>query len=377
MSDFINLVFLPLITAATVCYLSVPLIIKNAKRLGIIDDPKKHKHVSVIHKKPTPRGGGVPIYLGILISSLIFLPIDKHLIGILLGGAVLVFLGILDDKFNLNPYKRLVIQFAVASIPIAAGIGIAFVKLPALAVYINNNPDLHRLILTDPTTGIINLSEPKIFFDFFGRHSIWILSDLFALFWIVILMNFVNIGASGLDGQLSGVTVIAATTLAALSLKYSADITEWPVIVLAAVTAGAYLGFLRWHAFPQKIMPGFGGSTLAGFMLGILSILTTAKVGTLMLVLAVPLIDTGYVVVRRILSGKMPLWGDKGHLHHRLLEAGLTKSQVALIYWAATAFLGIIAINLESNNKLYSIIGITIIIGGAILLLTKKSSQQT
>lgn len=377
MGDLINLVLLPFCFSAIICYLSVPIIIKNAKKLGIIDDPKKHKHVSVIHKKPTPRGGGVPIYLGILLSSFIFLPIDKHVVGILLGGALLVSLGILDDKFNLNPYKRLLIQFFVASIPIAAGIGIAFVKLPGLAVYINNNPDLHKLIITDPVTGIINLSEPKIFFDFFGRHSIWILSDLFALFWIVTLMNFVNIGASGLDGQLSGVTVIAATTLAALSLKYSADITEWPVIVLASITAGAYLGFLLWHAFPQKIMPGFGGSTLAGFMLGILSILTTAKVGTLMLVLAVPLIDTGYVIVRRILSGKMPFWGDKGHLHHRLLEAGLTKSQVALIYWATTAFLGIIAINLESNSKMYSIIGITIAIGGLILLLTKKQNQQT
>lgn len=372
MSGFTDLFLLPFLISALISYICVPLIIKNAKKLRIIDDPKKHKHVSVIHKIPTPRGGGIPVYLGILITSVVFLPLDKHLLGILLGGLALVILGFLDDRKSLSPYKRLIIQFVVAAIPIAAGIGIAFVKLPFLAELINNNPSLHKLILTDPKTGIIDLSEPKLFFDFFGRHSIWILSDIFALVWIVTLMNFVNIGASGLDGQLSGTVVVAATAIAALSLKFSADITEWPVIVLAAATAGAYLGFLRWHAFPQKIMPGFGGSTLAGFMLGILSILTTAKVGTLILVLAVPLIDTGYAIARRVLSGKMPFWGDKGHLHHKLLDAGFTKTQVAVFYWAITAFLGIIALNLEAESKLYSIAGMVVIIGGTILILTKR-----
>jgi UDP-GlcNAc:undecaprenyl-phosphate/decaprenyl-phosphate GlcNAc-1-phosphate transferase len=376
MKDIIDLFFLPFLVAALVSYSSVPLVIKYAQKLGIIDDPKKHKHVSVIHKYPTPRGGGAPLFLGIAVSSLIFLPFDKHLAGILFGGLVLVILGILDDKYNLNPYKRLFIQFFVAAIPIAAGIGIAFIRFPALAEFINNNPNLHKLILTDPETGIIDLSEPKIFFDFFGQHSIWILSDFFALFWIVILMNFVNIGASGLDGQLSGTIVIAATTISALALRYSADITQWPAIILAATTAGAFFGFLPWHAYPQKIMPGFGGSTLAGFMLGILSILTTAKVGTLLLVLAVPLIDTLYVIVRRMSQGKAPLWGDRGHLHHRLLDAGLTKRQVAFVYWASTALLGIIALNLNAQDKLYTIIGVTIIIGGIILWLTKKKNDD-
>lgn len=376
MTEAINLFLLPFLVSASVCYFCVPVIIKFAGRLGIIDDPKQHKHVSVIHSRPTPRGGGVPLFLGILISSLIFLPVDKHLIGILLGGLILSILGILDDKYNLNPYKRLAIQFLVAGLPIAAGIGIAFIRIPALAELINNNPELHKLILTDPKTGIIDLSEPKIFFEFFGKHSIWILSDLFALFWVVSLMNFVNIGASGLDGQLSGTVVVAATTIAALSLKFGVDITQWPVIILAAITAGAYFGFLPWHIYPQRIMPGFGGSTLAGFMLGILSILSAAKVGTLMIVLAVPLIDTGYVVVRRIISGKAPFWGDRGHLHHRLLDAGLTKRQVALLYWATTAFLGIIALRLDVTNKLYTLIGLTVIIGGLILILTKSKKPK-
>src|SRR5258706_14796667 len=137
-------------------------------------------------------------------------------------------------------------------------------------------------------------------------------------------MNMINMGAKGVDGQLSGVTVIAAFVIALISLKFSADITQWPVIILAAITGGAYLGFLPWHIFPQKIMPGYGGSTIAGYLFAILSILSTTKVGALMVVLGFPLIDKGFSIVRRVLTGKSPVWGDRGHLHHRLLDAGVS-----------------------------------------------------
>src|SRR3989344_1908028 len=353
MNQIMNLVLLPSLVSALVVYLTTPIVIKFANKIGIIDDPKLHKHPKVIHTYPVPRGGGIATFFGILVASLIFLPLDKHLSGILLGGTFIIILGILDDKFDLNPYKRLFLQFLAAGIPIAAGIGIAF--------------------LTNPFNGIFDLSHPQLTINLLGeQRNIWILSDLFALFWIVTLMNFVNIGASGLDGQLSGTVVIAATTIAALSLRFSADITQWPVIILAAITAGAYLGFLPWHVYPQKIMPGFGGSTLAGFMLGILSILSTTKVGTLTLVLAVPLIDTGFTIIRRSLSGKVPFWGDRGHLHHKLLDAGWSKRKVAFFYWGVTASLGILALNLNASFKFYTMIGVSVLIGGLLLWLTKK-----
>ena len=351
--SLISLVLLPLTVAGLATYLTTPFVIKLAKRIDIIDDPKRHKHPKVIHTYPIPRGGGIALFMGIAISSILFLPLDKHLRGILLGGIALVGLGIIDDKYDLSPYLRLFLQFIAAGIPIAAGIGIAF--------------------LSNPFNGILDLSHPRIDFFLLGElRSIWILSDFFAIFWIVTLMNFVNIGASGLDGQLSGTAAIAAITIALLSLGFSADIAQWPVIILASVTAGAYLGFLPWHFYPQKIMPGFGGSTLAGFMLGVLSILSTTKVGTLMVVLAVPLIDTGYAVVRRVLSGKSPFWGDRGHLHHKLLDAGLSKRQVALFYWGITAALGILALNLNASFKLYTIVGVAILIGGLLLWLTYR-----
>src|SRR3989344_235786 len=329
MYEYWKLLFLPLTTAFIVVYLSTPYVIRFANKFGLIDDPKKNKHPKVIHTYPVPRAGGLELFAGILIASFIFLPKDKHLLGIILGSFSLVTMGVVDDKYNLNPYLRLAIQFATAAIPIAAGIGIAYI--------------------TNPLGGIIDLSHPQISFSLLGDpKSIWILSDLFALFWIVTLMNFVNMGASGLDGQLSGTAAVAALTIAALSLKFSADVTQWPVIILASITAGAYLGFLPFHIFPQKIMPGYGGATLAGYLLGVLSILSTTKVGTLMVVLAVPLIDTGFTMGRRILTGHSPFWGDRGHLHHKLLDAGLSKRSVAFFYWAITAMLGIFALNLNA-----------------------------
>lgn len=355
METLIRLLLLPAIIAGVITYLATPFVIRLAHRWNLIDDPTTHKHVKVIHDYPIPRGGGLAIWIGLAISAALFLPLDKHLTGILLGGTILIIMGLFDDKYDLHPIPRLYVQILVALIPIAAGIGIAFIS--------------------NPLGGILDISNPRITFELLGEHSIWILSDLFALFWIVTLMNFLNMGASGLDGQITGTTAIAALVVALLSFGFSADIAQWPVIVLAAATSGAYFGFLPWHIYPQKIMPSFGGATLAGYMLGVLSILSTTKVGTLMVVLAIPLIDTGYTIVRRILAGKSPLWGDRGHLHHKLLDAGYSKAQVAFFYWGTTALFGAMALNLNAASKLYTIIGIAVFVGGLLLLLTYRRKK--
>lgn len=340
LTAFLNLILVPIVGSFLISYLTTPVVIKLARRLKIIDNPKGKKHAKVIHSKPTPRGGGIPIFLSVLFMLLLILPIDKHILGILLGALVIALMGYFDDRYNLSPYTRLAVGAIAALIPISTGIGINFI--------------------TNPIGGTINFSN-------------WLVSDIFAVFWIVFLMNILNMGAKGVDGQLSGVVVIASITIAALSLYYSADITQWPVIILATVTAGSYLGFLPWHKYPQKIMPGYGGSTLAGYFLAIASILSTTKVGTLIVVLGVPLIDTGYTIVRRVLSGKSPVWGDTGHLHHRLLGAGLSKKQVAQVYWSVTAILGILALNLNSQFKFYTIVGVTLCLGGLILWLAQRS----
>lgn len=335
-----NIVLNPFLLATSSSFIITFLVIKSARFLKIVDDPKKNKHPKVIHSVPTPRGGGIPIFLSILLASLLFIPIDKHLVAILLGALVIFIMGFLDDRYNLNPYTRLFLGLLGASIPVISGIGITF--------------------LTNPLGGIIDLSNP-------------IISDVFALIWIVFMMNMLNMGAKGIDGQLSGVTVISAITITALAFNYSADILQWPVIILSVITAGAFLGFFFWHKFPQKIMPGYGGATLAGYMLAIVSILSTTKVGTLIVVLGIPIIDTGYVIIKRILQGKSPVWGDRGHLHHKLLDSGLSKRQVSQVYWSLTAILGILALNLNSTYKLYTIVGAGLITLGLIIWLTYRS----
>ncbi len=378
MENFPNHILLAGAVSALVAFTITPLIIKLANKLGVIDDPKHHKHPKVIHTYPVPRGGGLAIFAAIAISALIFLPLDKHLKGILAGALIITIVGILDDKYDLNPYVRLAAQFLAASAPIVAGIGLGFIKIPFLANLITQDSYLNSMLVADASRGIIELSQPQISFDLFGdTKSIWILSDVFALLWIVMLMNSINMGAKGVDGQLPGVAAIAAATIAVLSLGYSADVTQWPVIILAVIVSASFLGFLPWNIYPQKIMPSFSGSNLAGYFLGILSILSTAKVGTLLVVLGIPLVDTGYTIVRRIASGKSPVWGDRGHLHHKLLDSGFSKKQVVYFYWLATAALGFAALNLNASYKLYTIIGTIIFIGGLLLWLTyqKKSTK--
>ena len=331
------------LTAFFLSFLITPMTIQVYKNLGWLDDPKKQKHPKVIHRYPVPRGGGIPIFLSLLITSLFFLPIDKHLIGILLGGVVLFIIGILDDRYNLNPYIRLLAGFFAAILVVGSGIGIPFI--------------------TNPLGGVIQLSQPQIPFFLFGKlHTIWILADIFALFWIVSCMNFVN-WSKGLDGQLPGVAVIAALTIAILSLHFSADITQWPVISLAIILAGSYLALLLFNFYPQKIMLGYGGGSLAGYLLAVLSILSTTKVGTAIMVLGIPLIDAGFVLISRLAAGKSPVWGDTRHLHHKLLSLGWSKPRIALFYWTITALLGFLALYLNSQQKLFTILLLTVSLG--------------
>jgi UDP-GlcNAc:undecaprenyl-phosphate/decaprenyl-phosphate GlcNAc-1-phosphate transferase len=342
-------IYLPLILSFTASFLITPLVIKIYKKKGWLDDPKKTKHPKVVHKYPVPRGGGIPIFLSLLLTSLFFLPLDKHLIGILIGGFLILIIGILDDFYNLSPYLRLGVGFLAALSVVAVGIGIPY--------------------LTNPLGGIIKLNQPQIPIFIFGKlRTIWVLADIFALLWITWTMNFVN-WSKGVDGQLPGIVVVAALIIGLLSFRFSADITQWPVLILALITAGAYLGFLPWNFYPQKIMPGYGGGALAGYLLAVLTILSTTKVGTGIMVLAIPMIDALYTIIRRLKSGHSPVWGDKGHLHHKLMDIGWGKRRIAVFYWLISGLFGILALTLNSQEKFYTIILISLIFGGIVLWL--------
>lgn len=343
------LIIKPFFFSFLISILTTPLVIFIYKKLGWLDDPRKSKKPNVVHKYPVPRGGGIPIYAAVMLASLIFLPIDKHLIGILLGGFLILIIGVLDDRFDLNPYLRLGVGFLAASCVVGAGIGIAFI--------------------TNPFGGIIKLDQPQIPIFLFGKtRTIWILADIFALLWITWCMNFVN-WSKGIDGQLPGIVVVAGLTIGIFSLRFSADITQWPVIILALITAGAYLGFLPWNFYPQKIMPGYGGGALAGYLLAVLTILSTTKVGTGIMVLAIPMIDAIYTIIRRIKAKRSPVWADAGHLHHKLMALGWGKRRIAIFYWLISAFFGFLALTLNSQAKFYTICLLTVTFGGILLWL--------
>jgi UDP-GlcNAc:undecaprenyl-phosphate GlcNAc-1-phosphate transferase len=237
-----------------------------------------------------------------------------------------------------------------AAIVVSVGIGIAFVTNP----------------LGD---GVIYLNQPQIPVMVLGKmRTIWIWADLIAILWIVWCMNMIN-WSKGLDGQLPGVVIVAAVIVAALSLRYTEDVTQWSVSILAGITAGAYLGFLPWNIFPQKMMPGYGGGSLAGYLLAVLSILSGAKLATLVLVLAVPMIDAIYVIGRRLSKGKSPVWGDRSHFHHRLMDLGWSKRNVALFYWAVSALLGLATLQLNPRQKVITIVIIAVAFGVVLLWL--------
>lgn len=330
----------PFLLSFLISLVITPLTIIGFSKLGWVIDPKKSPHPAHIHKEPVPKGGGLPIFLAVFMTVGLFFDFDKHLSAILMASLIILLTGLIDDVRGLSPYLRLGINFLAVLLIVASGIGIAFVS--------------------NPLGGILDLSQLKLGFDLMGRHhEIWVLADLFALLWIPILMNAIN-WSSGIDGQISGVVTVAALTLGIISLDYSADITQWPVSILAFALAGAFAALTIFHFYPQKIMPGYSATTLAGLLLGVISILATAKVGTVLVVLAVPLVDFGYLVIKRIISGKSPVWGDKSHLHHRLLELGWGKRRIALFYWLITALLGAAAITFEARSKLVLMIGLVI-----------------
>jgi UDP-GlcNAc:undecaprenyl-phosphate/decaprenyl-phosphate GlcNAc-1-phosphate transferase len=353
-----SLDILPLLASFAISLLITPLTIWFYRKRQWLDDPTDKHHPKNIHSVPLPRGGGIPIFLGITLSALFFLPVDKHLVGILAGATILLITGILDDIHDLSPKLRLVIGFITAGLVVGAGIGIPFLSNPF-------------------STSPILLSSPQIHLFMFGRiRTIWVLADIFALIWIVGVMNFVN-WSKGLDGQLPGMAGIAALFIALLSQRFSADITQWGVEVLALIVAGAYLGFLPWNFFPQKIMPGYGAGSMAGFFLAVLAILSTTKVGTLAIVLGVPLIDAVFVMIRRIVSGKSPLKGDTRHLHHSLLRLGWGKRRIAVFYWVITAILGFIALKLNSQEKFYTIIILIVMFGGFLLWIKQLEASSS
>lgn len=355
-------IILPLISSFLLTILSIPVTIILAKKFDLVDDPQKRPHPARLHTHPIPRAGGLTLYLGIAATILITLPWNQQIAGIIAGLTLLLIIGLIDDKLpSFNPYLRLLLLFVAASFPVFAGAGIHFI--------------------TNPLWGVVTwpefLKSQYLVFDrfilpfqLFGQPPMFTLSSLLAFFWIVTLTQIVN-WSKGVDGQMPSITLITALVLAVVSLKFffQGDIEQLKIAQLALIVAGASAAFLLFNWHPAKIFPGFSGSTIPAFMLAVLSILSGAKLATALLVLGIPTADFIYTFFRRIAQGHSPVWGDRGHLHHRLLEIGWSHQQITLFYLLLSVILGAVAILVDSQSKLFAAGVVGAVFTGIILWL--------
>ena len=333
--------------AFVITFMPTPITIFFAGKFGLVDNPNTRKHPAHTHKETIPRAGGLPIFLGIFISAALIIPFNKQLFGILTGAAILIIVGLLDDKKDLSPYLRFLTNCLAVLIVIGAGIGIPYI--------------------TNPFGGVLSLDQWKITLFFSGKHSIIVWADIVAFIWILWTTNIIG-WSGGVDGQLPGFVSIAAAIIGFLSLRYTfSDPKQIYVTLLSFAVFGAFLGFLPWNFYPQKIMPGYGGKTLAGFMLAVISILAFSKLGTALLVLAIPMIDAFFMLGRRLLSRKSPVWATSGHLHHHLLSLGWGRRRIAVFYWFISLTVGIIALFVNSKQKFFLGILFFVLIVGFIL----------
>lgn len=328
--------FSALLVSFAISFLLTPPVMLLAKKLRLVTNKALRFHPAHTHKGVIPRAGGVPIFLAILLTVLVFIPVNKIMLGILLASALLVVVGTVDDYNDISPYVRFGLNLAISAIVIGFGLGIPY--------------------LSNPFGEAIRLDTWRIQFDFFGSRSIWFWADILAIIWLTWTTNMVN-WSKGVDGQLPGFVAITAIFMGLLGQRFTAhDISVQSVTLLSFVVAGAYLGFLPFNFYPQKIMPGYGGGGLAGFMLGILSILSFGKLGTAVLILSMPMIDAFYTIVRRIRKGQSPFRADWGHFHHRLLEIGWGKRRIAVFYWLVSLILGTSSLFLKGVEKIIAFI---------------------
>lgn len=328
--------------------LITPIVIFLMKRFGVVDDPLSHKHPGIIHKKPIPRGGGLALFLGSLLTSIILLPFTAILAGIFLAAAIAMAVGLYDDKLNakgrdLSPYIRFLINLVCAVIVVSSGIKINFVTNPLGGILLLNNPLL--------TLGVLTIT----------------LADIATIIWIVWVMNMLN-WSKGVDGQMPGIVGISAIVIGLLSLKTAGMQFGLLDANLSFIISGVSFGFLLYNYYPAKIFPGYGGTSLY-LLLAVVSILSSAKLATAVLVMGIPTVDAVFTILRRILSGKSPFWHDNKHLHHLLLRLGLSQRAIALSYWLFSVILGTISLSLESKSKLFALSMLAALAGGSLLFL--------
>lgn len=295
--------------ATIVSFALTPLAAKLAFRVGAV----AHVSERSLHDHDMPSLGGLAILSGLLVASLAFLPESTESKGIIAGALVIALVGTLDDIFDLPPLAKLIGQFCGAAVPVFSGVVVTNFTLPFI----------------DP----VDLGA-------------W--AEPLTMFGIVAVINVVNL-TDGVDGLAAGVCFIGAATFAIITLSLNRDAAG----ILAAATAGASLGFLFHNFYPATIFMGDAGSNLLGYLLACIAIqgvLKTAAAVALffpLVILAVPILDTGFVVAKRLKYGKPIYSADRWHFHHRFVNIGFSQRRTVLYLYAWTLCLAGMALALR------------------------------
>ena len=337
------------IVALIVAYATTPLTIRLAFKINALDVPKDSRRM---HKKPTPRIGGIAIVYGFLISVICFADfvadgaINKSLIGIICGAMIIAVLGFLDDLKPKPAKLKFLIQIVAAAIPVLCGVRVIAVANP--------------------------------FTDLMIRVPEWI-SIGGSILWIVGVTNAVNL-IDGLDGLAAGVSSIAAVALLSiLLLQHNVNAT---MLVLTAALAGACFGFLPFNFNPAKTFMGDVGATFLGFVLACISIQgpfkTYVAFAIPFMILGLPIFDTLFAIVRRLLKGQGIMTPDRGHMHHRLIDMGFSHRSTVVILYGLSAILAISAIVLFISNFMRALVLVlAIALIAAFIIVSRKQADDT
>ncbi|MBU5627061.1 undecaprenyl/decaprenyl-phosphate alpha-N-acetylglucosaminyl 1-phosphate transferase [Oscillibacter sp. MSJ-2] len=316
-------VILALLVALVVSFLMSPLVKKFAYRVGAIDVPKDNRRM---HKVPIPRLGGLAIFIGFVLSALLFADITRQMQGILIGSVVIVVLGVVDDITPLPAKFKFLVQIFAALIPVYHGVVIRAVSNP-------------------------NLFSDNAYWQM-GGFSIPI-----TVLWIVAITNSVNL-IDGLDGLAIGVSAISATTLLVIALMLS----DMQVAIIMAALVGACLGFMPYNMNPAKMFMGDTGATFLGYLLATMSIQGLFKFYAIIsfavpfLILGLPIFDTAFAFIRRIAHGQSPMQADRSHVHHRLIDMGLNQKQAVATLYVISGILGLSAVVLSTSGELKAMV---------------------
>ena len=315
-----------------------PLAARFATRTGAVDVPSPRR----VNLKPMPSLGGLPVFIAFFTAVCVSLGYPRtdeneptRLAGLFIGSTIMFIVGAYDDYRELPARPQLIAQFFAACIAVASGVLIREIPNPFGGTFV---------------------------------FETWF-AIVFTLFWLIGMMNTIN-WLDGLDGLAAGVVVITGLVM----IVHTIELNQLSITLLAIALVGTLLGFLPFNFFPAKIFLGTAGALTLGFIVGNLSIIGGAKVATALLVLGIPILDVAWQIFNRLRAHRSPFSADRGHLHHRLLDKGLSQRVIVVGYYLFTAFFGVLALILPSG--IYKLIALVVLGVGALLVLFKLGSRR-